>query len=52
MREWSFPLEPAASEPNLFSLACAARDEVPVHYSRACLTNPSPLSPAAQREAA
>ena len=32
IREWSRPLDPAASEPNLFSLA-PRRDEVPVHYS-------------------
>ena len=32
IREWSRPLDPAASEPNLFSLPPRC-DEVPVHYS-------------------
>jgi hypothetical protein len=33
VREWSYPLDPAADEPTLFSLAEPRRDAMPVHYS-------------------
>jgi SAM-dependent methyltransferase len=33
IREWSHPLDPAADEPTLFSVAGPRRDAVPIHYS-------------------
>lgn len=43
IRAWSRPLDPSASEPNLFSLSAERRDEAPVHYSElAC--QPEPVS--------
>lgn len=51
IREWSRPLDPAASEPNLFTLA-TPRDEVPVHYSELARQTEPTVADSAQREAA
>lgn len=52
VREWSRPLDPADSEPNLFSLP-PRFDEVPVHYSDlARQAEPAVAAPAQQRKAA
>lgn len=41
VRTWSRPLDPSASEPNLFSLGVERRDQAPVHYSElACQREP------------
>lgn len=51
VREWSRPLAPAASEPNLFTLP-PRRDAVPIHYSElARQTEPTVTDPVT-REAA
>ena len=51
IREWSHPLDPAANEPNLFSLD-ARCDEVPVHYSQlACQTQPARADPSDRKAA-
>jgi hypothetical protein len=42
IREWSHPLDPAANEPTLFSLAEPRRDGAPIHYSElACQPGPA-----------
>ncbi len=51
VREWSRPLDPAASEPNLFTLA-PRRDEVPVHYSELARQTEPTVADSAQREVA
>lgn len=52
IRTWSRPLDPSASEPNLFSLGAERRDEAPVHYSELA-RQPEPVSADyARREAA
>lgn len=50
-REWSRPLDPAADEPNLFSLP-PRRDEVPVHYSELARQAEPTAADSAQRRAA
>lgn len=52
IRTWSRPLDPTASEPNLFLLDAERRDAAPVHYSElAC--QPEPVgADYARREAA
>jgi hypothetical protein len=51
IREWSRPLDPAATEPNLFTLVLR-RDEVPVHYSELARQTEPAVADSAQREAA
>ena len=51
IREWSRPLDPAAGEPNLFSLP-PRRDEVPVHYSELARQTEPTVADSAQRKAA
>jgi hypothetical protein len=51
VREWSRPLDPAAGEPNLFSLP-PRRDEVPVHYSELARQIEPTAIDSAQQEAA
>lgn len=51
VREWSYPLDPAASEPNLFTLG-PRHDEVAVHYSQLARRPEPAVAGAAQREAA
>lgn len=51
IREWSHPLDPAASEPNLFTLA-PRRDGVPVHYSELSRQPEPTVADSTQREAA
>lgn len=52
IREWSHPLDPAANEPTLFSLADLRRDAMPVHYSE-LERQPGPVAPAlVEQEAA
>jgi len=51
-REWSHPLDPAADEPTLFSVADPRRDAMPVHYAD-LERQPGPVAPAlVEREAA
>lgn len=50
-REWSFPLDPAARELNLFSIP-PRRDEVPVHYSELARRPGSAAAGPARQEAA
>ena len=52
IREWSHPLDFAADEPTLFSLADPRRDAMPLHYSEfEC--QPGPVAPAlVEQEAA
>ena len=50
-REWSFPLDPAAAEPNLFSLP-PRRDEGPVHYSELAHQVEPVVADSAQQKAA
>jgi hypothetical protein len=51
IREWSRPLDPSVSEPNLFSLD-VRRDEVPVHYSELALKTQPVLADPVRRKAA
>lgn len=51
VREWSRPLDPAASEPNLFSLE-VRRDDAPVHYSELPLQTEPVLAEPLGQEAA
>lgn len=51
IREWSRPLDPAAGEPNLFSLP-PRRDEVPVHYSELARQIEPTAADSTQQEAA
>lgn len=51
IREWSRPLDPAATEPNLFTLVLR-RDEVPVHYSELARQTEPAVADSAHREAA
>ena len=52
VREWSYPLHPAADEPTLFSLADPRRDAMPVHYLE-LMCQPGPVAPAlVEQEAA
>jgi hypothetical protein len=51
VREWSRPLDPVASEPNLFTLA-PRRDEVPLHYSQLAGQTEPTVADSAQQEAA
>jgi hypothetical protein len=52
VREWSRPLDPTTTEPNLFSLIDVRRDELPVHYSDLA-RQPDPVTAdLIQREAA
>ena len=51
IREWFRPLDPAAKEPNLFSLS-TRRDEVPVHYSELSHQTEPTVADSAQRKAA
>ena len=51
IREWSRPLDPAADEPNLFTLP-PRRDEVPVHYSELTRQIEPTVADSTQREAA
>lgn len=49
-REWSFPLDPAAAEPNPFSIP--RRDEVPIHYSELARQVDPVIADFAQQKAA
>ena len=51
IREWSRPLDPAAREPNLFTLA-PRRDQVPLHYSQLARQTEPTVADSAQDEAA
>jgi SAM-dependent methyltransferase len=51
IREWSRPLDPAAREPNLFTLA-PRRDQVPLHYSQLARQTERTVADSAQDEAA
>jgi hypothetical protein len=51
IREWSHPLDPAAGEPNLFSLP-PRRDEVPLHYSELARQTEPTAADSIQRKAA
>ncbi|HXV04667.1 MAG TPA: hypothetical protein VFP23_02040 [Solirubrobacterales bacterium] len=51
IREWSRPLDPAAGEPNLFSLP-PRFDEVPVHYSELARRAEPTTADASERKAA
>jgi hypothetical protein len=51
IREWSRPLEPAADEPNLFSLP-PRRDQVPIHYSELARQTEPTAADSTQRKAA
>jgi hypothetical protein len=51
IREWSRPLDPAAGEPNLFSLSPRS-DEVPLHYSELARRTEPTTADSTQRKAA
>lgn len=51
IREWSRPLDPAAGEPNLFSLPPRS-DEVPVHYSELARRTEPTTADSTQQKAA
>lgn len=51
IREWSLPLDPSASEPNLFA-PVPRRDEVPIHYSALARQTEPTIADSSEREAA
>jgi len=45
LRRWSYPLDPSAAEPTLFTQAGQREDAVPIHYSRLA-SEPGPMTAA------
>ena len=52
LRRWSYPLDPCAAEPNLFSLATQHEDAVPVHYAKLAFETGPTMADVGDREAA